>query len=61
MENKRKHATKYPNKIQMVLKLLVEQGYFNKEKDIINIALLEYFSDKGFFDVVRKIEKSEGT
>ena len=50
---------KYPKKIQLVIDLLVEQGYFKTEKEIVNIALLEYFQEKGFFDVVRKLEKKE--
>jgi len=52
-------ANKYPQKIQLVLELLIREGYFHKEKDIVNIALLEYFKENGFFEVVRKIEPEE--
>ena len=49
---------RYPKKIELVLKLLIEQGYFNRERDIVNIALLEYFKDNGFFEAVSKKEKT---
>jgi len=58
-KKKRYKTSKFPEKIQLVLSLLVEQGYFQKQKDIINIALLNYFKDNGFFEVVRRIEKDE--
>ena len=51
--------SKYPKKIKLVMDLLIEQGYFKKESELISIALLEYFQEKGFFDVVRKLEKEE--
>lgn len=48
--------TKYPDKIKKIMKLLVAQGYFKKEQDIINIALLEYFEFKGLFDKLSEAE-----
>jgi len=55
----RSKTPKYPSKIESVINLLIEQGYFSKEKEIVNIALLEYFTNKGFFVVLRKVEADD--
>lgn len=50
---------KLSQKNEQVMKVLIEKGYFSKKSEIINTALFEYFSDKGLYEAVNKIELKE--
>ena len=57
MEEKiqRNKDRQYPLKIAETMKCLISGGYFLRTKDIINIALFEYFAQKGFFELARQV------
>jgi len=46
----------YPEKIKEAMEILVEEGYFKKESEIINIALFEFFKERNLFEAVNKIK-----
>ena len=50
---------KIPDKIQETINILVENGYFKKQQDIVNIALLEYFASKNMFEIAHQLKFKE--
>lgn len=50
-------SKKYPPKIKVIIDILVAQGFFLREKDIVNVALFDYFTQKGFFEKLMRAEK----
>ena len=47
---------KIPDKIQETINILVQHGYFKKQQDIVNIALLEYFGNKNMFEIAHQLK-----
>ena len=48
-----------PKKVYKIMKKLVSEGYFQSSSDICNVALFEYFMNKGFFELGNESQGTE--
>lgn len=51
---------KLPNKQEAVIKLLLKEGMINSKKQIIEIAVFEYFHRLGWFRLLEEMKEPEG-